>query len=102
MNMLDWHMCHVQAAAAQGWCLSEVAPMHTPHQIEIQFIQDAPEVGIMWDVQVPQLEDDSQAVQALQDAWMLGELHAQVAFDILKHESPSEFAFWSMHTWSRD
>ena len=76
--------------------------MNTPHQIEIQFIQDAPEVGIMWDVQVPQLEDDGQAVQALHAAWTLGEPHAHVAYDILKHESPSEFEFWNMQEWRRD
>ena len=94
-------MSHVQAAAAQGWCLSEVAPMNTPHQIEIQFIQDAPEVGNMWDVQVPQLQDDAQAVHMMHEAWLSRELHAQVAYEILKHESPSEFAFWRMHEWQR-
>ena len=102
LNMDDWSMSHATAAAAQGWCMSEVGLPTTAHYVEIQRIDDADITSTSWGIQIPQLEDDAQAVQALQAAWQRAEPHAELAYQILKMHSPSEFEFWHMANWSRN
>lgn len=102
VDMDDWLMQHANAAAAQGWCLSEVGLKRTPHYVEIQRIDDAETTSMNWGIQIPQLEDDAQAVNIMQAAWQRGEHHAVLAYDILKNESPSEFEFWGMVNWHRN
>lgn len=101
LDMDDWLLHHVQAAAAQGWCLSEVGISSSPHCVEIQRIDDAELSGHVLHVQVPQLQSDDDAVQALKAAWLRGEDHAGLAYQLLKTHSPSEFEFWQMMTWHR-
>lgn len=102
INMDDWLMQHANAAAAQGWCLSEVALSTTPHCVEIQRIDDAASTGVNWGMEIPQLVDDDQAVQNMHDAWLRGEPHAELAYQILRSCSPSEFQFWGMQTWIKN
>lgn len=99
IDMDDWQMAHANAAAAQGWCLSEVGIKRTPHYVEIQRIDDADTTSVHWGMPIPQLESDQHAVQVMHDAWLRGEEHALLAYQILKRDSPSEFHFWHMHTW---
>ena len=102
MNMDDWSMQHANAAAQQGWCLSEVSVMTTPHCVEIQRIDDAETTSVNWNITIPQLVDDDQAVHVMHAAWQRGELHAELAYQILKSCSPSEFHFWGMQNWRRN
>jgi hypothetical protein len=101
-NTHDWCVQHANAAATQGWCLSEVDANNTTHSMEIQRIDDAETTGVHWGIQIPQLDDDDQAVQAMQAAWKRGEPHAELAYEILKKFSPSEFEFWGMIDWCRN
>ena len=102
VNMDDWHTQHVNAAAQEGWCLSEVALSTTPHCVEIQRIDDAEITGVNWGMPIPQLTDDEQAVHVMQAAWKRGEPHAELAYQILKSCSPSEFEFWGMSAWTQN
>ena len=98
-TMNDWQPGHVRLAAEQGWCLSEVAVEGSAHYLEIQRLDDAETVSKHWGVQVPQLDGDEAAVAALKQACMRGEPHAVLAYQIVKHNSPSEFYFWQMQNW---
>lgn len=102
LDMADWEMIHANAAAQEGWCLSEVDLDTTPHCVEIQRIDDAEMTSVNWGMPIPQLEDDDQAVQAMHAAWKRGESHAELAYEILKSCSPHEFEFWGMNAWTQN
>jgi hypothetical protein len=102
VDITDWHAHHVLTAGARGWCLSEVGLSGTPHFLEVQRLDDAAGVSVDWGIQVPQLSGDDHAVQVFKQAWLNGEDHATLAYQILKHASPSEFEYWHMNTWRRD
>jgi hypothetical protein len=102
LDMDDWCMQHANSAAQEGWCLSEVGLSTTPHSVEIQRIDDADTTSVNWGIQIPQLVDDDQAVQVLHAAWQQGEPHAELAYQILRSCSPSEFQFWGMNAWTKN
>lgn len=102
MTMDDWQERHADQAAAQGWCLSEVGLSGTAHCVEIQRIDDAECTSISWGIQIPQLLNDEQAVQAMHTAWMKNEEYALQAYQILKTHSPSEFHLWDMAAWVKE
>lgn len=99
VDMDDWTPRHIHAAGAQGWCLSEVGAPKTGHYLELQFIQDAAQVSMDWGMPVRQLEHDLDAVEVMHTSWQAGEEHAQLAYQLLKLHSPSEFEYWRMHMW---
>jgi hypothetical protein len=101
VDMDDWHTPHANAAAAQGWCLSEVGLKNTAHCVEIQRIDDAKTTSMSWGMQIPQLDSDDHAVNVMHEAWLRGEPHAVLAYQILKMCSPSEFDFWRMNSWHK-
>lgn len=101
LNMDDWTQRHINAAGAQGWCLCEVGIPRTGHYLELQYINNAATVGSEWGIPIPQLAHDLDAVETMQASWLAGEDHAQLAYQLLKLHSPSEFEYWKMHTWQR-
>lgn len=98
MDMDDFHTMHVVKALAQGWLLSEldVAGHGT---IQVQKVDDPVQVGTEWNIRVPDLVDDADAVQQFKAAYVRGEDHARAAYRILQLNSPSEFAHWRMQEW---
>lgn len=99
VTMESWRREHTLVAASQGWCISEVrSDDHAPW--EIQRLDDAESASEDYGVQVPQLASDDEAVQVLREAWQRGEPHAVLAYQLLRENSPQEFAYWQMEAWT--
>jgi hypothetical protein len=98
-SMLDWCDLFEQAAAQQGWCITEVAPRNSPCALEINHVEDAVLLSTSLGTSVPQLKNDREAVQAFQAAWLAQQPHAVLAYQIIRSNSPSEFDHWHMQEW---
>ena len=99
MSMESWRREHTLAAARQGWCISQcMSNQHAPW--EVQRLDDAESASEDYGVQVPQLASDDEAVQVLREAWQRGEPHAVLAYQLLRENSPQEFAYWRMEEWT--
>jgi hypothetical protein len=101
MTMERWTREHTLAAVRQGWCISEVlcGDNHAPW--EVQRLDDAESASEDYGVKVPQLASDDEAVQVLREAWQRGEPHAVLAYQLLRENSPQEFAYWRMEVWQK-
>lgn len=97
----DWLPIYAAQAATQGWCLSETGDCgHAP--IEVQRWDNAQEVSKDWQLPIPQLASDDEAVYVFQQAWIKNEFHAVLAYHILANCSPMEFAHWDMASWRKN
>lgn len=97
----DWLPIYARQAASQGWCLSETGDLgHAP--VEIQRWDNAEEVSKDWQLVIPQLSSDSEAVAVLRQAWEREEFHAILAYHILANCSPMEFQHWDMGSWRKN
>lgn len=99
--MLDWTEQFERAAAQQGWCISEVGSRNSPCALELNHVEDAAAVSQQLGLTVPQLDNDAQAVTAFHAAWQAGQPHAVLAYQIVQHNSVSEFDHWHMQEWSQ-
>lgn len=95
----DWTIYHVIMAAAQGWCISETQ-CRGAAPLEIQRLDDADTVGILYGVTIPQLRDDRDAAEALRKAYISREDHAILAVSIIRRQSPKEYEHWRMMEWN--
>lgn len=94
-----WTWDHTLAAGRQGWCIAGVRnDDHAPW--EIQRLDSAEEVSKDWGIEVPQLASDDHAVQVLKESYARGEPHAVLAYQLLRDNSPQEFAHWRMEAWT--
>lgn len=98
MDMDDFHLMYVAKALSQGWLLSEI-DVAGNGTIQVQKVDDPVQVGAEWNMHVPELVDDADAVNQLKAAYVRGEDHARVAYKILQLHSRSEFEHWGMQEW---
>jgi len=92
----DWISIYRNAAARQGWCISETDD--TVDQLQIQRLTDAGNTGAAWNVEIPQLESDDDAVLAMKAAFFRSEDHAILAWNIIRNTCHQEFSHWDMQS----
>ncbi len=97
----DWLPHHQALAAEEGWCIGETGIKNTPNHLEIQRIDDVEQVSMVMGVNAIGLPGDDQAVEALRQSWLLKNDHALLAYRIIRYNSPAEFCFWGMSSWTR-
>ena len=94
----DWQIVHRNAAACQGWCISEVDD--AIDQWQVQRLDDADITGNAWGVDIPRLESDADAAAAMKAAFLRGEDHAILAWKIIRNVCHQEFTHWDMQSWT--
>lgn len=97
LDLDDWNQRHQRLAATQGWQLIDNGQMGN-NAVEIRCLDQQIDLIRLAD-RSDQIRSDEDAVAMMKAAYLRGEDHAILAYNILKYQSPVEFAMWGMGSW---